>query len=420
MILGTEKAKAWASGFYYGWWVLVALMFTQVLTASFTMQSFGAYLTVMQAEFGWSKTAFAAALSIQQAGGGILGPLQGFLIQRFGGRMMVRIGIIIFAVALMLFSQVTSLQTFYMVFILISIGASFCGFLTLNSVAVQWFQRRRSLALALMQTGVSLGGLMVPLVAWSLVANGWRFTAFISGLLVLCIGIPLSFLIGNKPEDYDLLPDGVKKEDAALGTAPAEQHSLSAKQALKTRAFWLISVGHALALTVVFAVLTHLIAHLTEDLGFSLGLAATMMTVLTTMSISGQLLGGFLGDRLNKRFLAIGAMIGHAVALIILAYGQTLTLVLMFCVIHGLSWGIRGPIMQALRADYFGRRSFAQILGFSNVIVTLGTISGPVLAGLFADANGNYTLAFIVLAGLSLLGACVFVFATPPKKVLAS
>ena len=410
----SERAKRWAKGVFYGWWVLGGCALLQVLTTSFTLQSFGTYIAVMQNEFGWSKTAFAAAFSIQQAGAGLLGPFQGWLIGRFGARGVIRVGIVVFAVALMLLGQVHSLTTFYAVYVLIAIGASLAGFLTLNTVAAQWFEKWRSTAFALLQTGISLGGFLVPLVAWSLTVHGWRATALINGVIVLVLGLPLTYLVGNKPEDYGLKPDG--REDEPKGEDAAVRQDFTARNALKTRAFWFISFGHGLALMVVFAVLTHLVIHLESDLDFSLGLAALMVTVMTTMSIVGQLLGGLLGDTFNKRLLATGAMFGHAGGLLMLAFGTTVPWVLAFAVLHGVSWGLRGPIMQSLRADYFGRRHFAQILGFSNVIVTVGTITGPILAGAFADRYGTYTPGFVVLAGFALLGSVCFFFATPPKR----
>jgi MFS family permease len=393
--------------------VLIELILIQILTASFTLQAFSAYVTVMQAEFGWSRTAFAAAFTIQQAGSGLIGPFQGWLILRFGARVIIRIGIIAFAVGLALLSLVDSLTSFYLVYIVIAFGASFAGFLSLNAVAVQWFERYRSAAFSFMQMGVSLGGLLVPLVAWSLEANGWRATALVTALIVLAAGVPLTLLIGNRPEDYGLAPDG-RGEAAIERTALAPTRDFTAKEALQTRAFWLISFGHASALMVVFAVMSHVAVHLTAGLEFSLALAARLVALMTFMSVLGQLLGGLLGDRLNKRYIAIGAMFGHATGLLLLANARSVAWVVAFAVIHGLSWGLRGPVMQALRADYFGRSAFAQILGISNVIVTSGTIIGPLVAGLLADAMGDYRLAFMLLAAVAALGSIFFILAVPP------
>lgn len=413
MMTLSQRVSAALGSVFKGWWVLGELIIIQILTASFTLQAFSAYVTVMQSEFGWSRTAFAAAFSIQQAGSGIIGPFQGWLIQRFGAKGIIRIGLITFAGGLMLLSTVNTLSVFYLTYVVIALGASFAGFLSLNAVAVQWFERYRSTAFAFMQMGISLAGLLVPVVAWSLEAYGWRSTAFATAIIVLVIGVPLTFLVSNRPEDDGLLPDGRPAERQAA--TQASRRDFTTREALQTRAFWLISFGHASALMVVFGVLSHVVVHLTSGLELSLPLAARLVALMTFMSVLGQFLGGILGDRVNKRYVAIGAMFGHAAGLMLLANARSVSWVVAFAIVHGLSWGLRGPIMQAIRADYFGRTSFAQILGISNVIVTSGTIIGPLAAGLLADMLGDYRIAFMLLAAVAALGSIFFILAVPPR-----
>lgn len=413
----STQARRWAKGVFFGWWVLAACVSIQMLIAGFTMQSFGTYLAVLQAEFGWSATALSAAFAIQQAAGGFLGPAVGWLIQRIGARVVIRIGLGIFAGGLLLLSTISSLLGLYSSVVVVALGASLAGFLPLNTVAVQWFNRWRSTALALMQTGISLSGLAVPLVAWALIAYGWRPTIVVTAGLVLLVGLPLTFVIGNRPEDYGLMPDGGPSKRLGKRSPKLVNpgRDFTAKEALKTRAFWFISFGHALALTVVFATIAHIVIYLSTERGFSLQLAGLIVTVLTSSSIFGQLLGGFLGDKLNKQYLATGAMFGHGSALLILALGPGMASVLGFALIHGVSWGVRGPIMSAIRADYFGRTHYAQILGYSQVIVTLGIVGGPLLVGYLADKLGSYQVGFLVLSVLAGVGSLFFVFANPPN-----
>ena len=408
------KTKTWARGVFYGWWVLGSSVATQFLTASFTLQSFGAYFAVMAPEFGWSKTAFSVAFGIQQAGGGLLGPVIGWLLGRFGSRQVIRVGIVIFAVGVALLSQIQTLAHFYGAVCVIALGASLSGFLPLNTIVVQWFRRWRSLALAFVQTGIAAGGLVVPIVAWALETYGWRASALGSSLLVLLVGVPLTYILRNTPEEMDLEPDGgLPPQNPDAGPLGRD---FTAREAVRTRAFWFISFGHSLALGVVFAVLAHLVVFLTNDYGFSLTLAATMVTVMTSMSVAGQLIGGVLGDRFDKRFIATAAMFGHAGGLLMLTYGTGLPWAIAFAVTHGLAWGLRGPVMQSLRADYFGRTHFGQIMGLSSPIITVGMVGGPVLAGGFADLFGSYHVGFTVLASLAALGSVFFMLATPPKR----
>ena len=423
MSVKAARPRLWVRNLFAGWWLLGAAVAVQVLPASFLMHSYSAYAVVMQPEFGWSITVFATAFSAQQLIFGLLGPFQGWLLLRVGPQQLIRIGLVIFALGLALLSQVRNLPLFYIALLITSCGGSLAGFLTLNAAVVNWFIRHRSLALAMIQIGVSVGGLIAPAIAWSLTTQGWRFTALASAVLALLVGLPLAMLIRDRPEDLGLVPDGTPVAAKRPSTrrrhlrAPAEVE-FDAREALRTRAFWLLSLGQMLSLIVVAAVLAHLVLYLSEEANFTLALAATMVMVITASTIVGQLASGFLGDSLSlsKRTIATLAMFGHAGALLLLAYAATLPWVVAFAVVHGLSWGLRGPTLQALRADYFGRRSFAQIIGFASPLITTGMIAGPLIVGFFADSLGSFKPGFAVVAGLALLGSVFFMLAQPPVK----
>jgi MFS family permease len=151
-----------------------------------------------------------------------------------------------------------------------------------------------------------------------------------------------------------------------------------------------------------------------EGLGYSLTAGASIIALLTAVSIIGNLVGGFLGDRMNKRFLAAVCMLGSGAALIMLGWAQTFTMVLGFAILQGLAHGVRGVLMQPMRADYFGRKAFATIMGFSSMIVMWGMTVGPIVAGVMADMIGDYQLAFTALGIVVSAGALCFVFARKP------
>ena len=237
-------------------------------------------------------------------------------------------------------------------------------------------------------------------------------------LTVLVIGLPLVQVVRHRPEAYGEVPDGQLPDDH-IQSESGGSHTLgpdfTARQAMRTPAFWLISSGHALALLTVSSVMVHLIAHLTEGLNYSVAQAGGVVALLTGFQLLGQLSGGYLGDRINKRLICAACMVAHAAGLLIVTYATSFAMVLAFTVLHGLAWGTRGPLMVALRADYFGARSFGTIMGFSSLIVMLGMSSGPVFAGIMADIYGNYEVGLSVLAGLSLLGSLCFAFARAPR-----
>jgi MFS family permease len=197
---------------------------------------------------------------------------------------------------------------------------------------------------------------------------------------------------------------------------PSAQPDFTLAEALRAPAFWYVSLGHGAALLVVSAVQVHLVAHLNDSLGFSVTEGATVVAVLTALTMAGQVAGGMLGDRFSRRWLVTGCMVGHGLALLVLAYATAVWMVGVFTVLHGLAWGVRGPQMQSIRADYFGRSSFGSISGFSSLIVTGGSVAGPLVAGILADVTGDYQQGFTILAVLAGLGSVFWVLARPPRK----
>jgi sugar phosphate permease len=302
-----------------------------------------------------------------------------------------------------------------------AVGAALGGFLTVTTSIVNWFIRRRTLAVSIGLIGTAVGGLLQPVVALLLDEYGWRGMALISAGIILLVGLPAAQLVRQRPEPYGLLPDGDTPEDLAARQAAAEAegtHELEVnftlREALRARAFWVISLAHAAALLVVSAVMVHFVAHLKESLGYTSGEAASLIAFLTAMTIVGQLAGGWAGDRWSSRWLIAACMVGHGVALVILAVASSLWMVLGFAVLHGLAWGVRGPVILAMRAEYFGRASYGKIMGFSSLVVMLGMFIGPVFAGLMYDSTGNYETGFTLLALIAGAGSLLMLHAQKP------
>ena len=389
----------------------------QLLQGSLLGQAYGAYVVVLHNEFGWSRTLLSGASALREMEGGIVGPLQGWMVDRFGPRTVTRIGIVVLASGFFLFSRVNSPITFYGAFLVMAVGASLMGYLTITTAVVQWFDRRRSTALALTSVGGALGGVIVPLTVLSLEGLGWRTTAMLSGALVLAVGWPMTRFLVRSPADLGLRPDGapppVEGAPVAAGFAPSDDFTL--REALREPSFWWLSLGHGAALFVVGAVNVHMVSHLNESLGYSLAAAAGVQSALTLVFMFGTLAGGWIGDHSSKRFMAFCCMGMHAVGMVILAHASNGLMVAAFVVIHGSAWGMRGPQMAALRADYFGRKSFGQIMGISNMIVILGAVAGPLIAGFMYDAMGDYRAGFDVLAVLAGCGSVFFALARRPK-----
>jgi sugar phosphate permease len=407
---------------FYGWYMVGAGAGLQFLQAALMTQAFGAYVAVLQEERGWSKTALSGAAALQQMEVAILGPILGWIIDRFGPQGIIRIGVVVFGIGLMLLSFTDTLPTFYAAFVVIALGSSLCGFFPVNVALINWFERWRARALSSMSFALALGGISLPLVAWSLQTFGWRATAFSSGVIAVVVGLPLAFVMRRRPEDHGEVMDGI------AAPAPENKHDspssssrdFTAREALRTPAFWLLSLGHGFALFVVHAVTVHSITHMNQGLGYSVAQASLVYTLLTVSQVGGVLIGWAIGDRYDKRLIAAACMLAHMTALLLLTYAVNVPMVLAFAVLHGAAWGLRGPFMQALRADYFGRSAIGMILGLSFMIIVIGQIGGPMVAGIAADITGNYRAGFTILALLAGLGSLFFILAKRPRLPAAA
>ncbi|UCE30003.1 MAG: MFS transporter [Burkholderiales bacterium] len=442
---------------FYGWKIVGAALGLHFLQAAMLHQAFGAYVATLSDELGWSKTALSAGAALQSIETALLGPALGWTIDRFGARALIRFGVVVFGLGWILFSRIESLTGFYVAVVAIAIGASCCGYFPLAVAVIQWFERKRARALSAMGLGLALGGVFVPVVAWTMQSYGWRVTALASGIIVIVVGLPLSQMFIGKPEDIGQTVDGEPSDadppaadpsgsnpsaagpsgadaepvgraadsaqaDAAAAAAAAAAarairrapREFTTREALRTGAFWLISIGHGLALLAVSSVNVHAINHISTGLHYSIAQASLFITLMTVSQTVGVLLGITFGDRFDKRRIAATCMLMHATGLLMLTYASSPVQLAAFSVLHGVAWGLRGPLMQAIRADYFGRRAIGMILGLSAGFVAIGQVLGPMIAGGLADLTGDYRIGFTLLAVLVASGAAAFMLARRP------
>ena len=185
---------------FRGWWVVGSGGLANFFGAILFMQAFGAYVLLIEDEFGWSKAALAGAFALARLESGLLGPLQGWMIDRFGPRVIMRCGLVIFGLGMIALSQIASIWDFYIVVFAIALGNSLGGFLSVTVALVNWFNRHRAKALAVAQLGFSLGGVLVPITIFAMETFGWRATAIASGIIILLVAWPVTRVMHHRPE----------------------------------------------------------------------------------------------------------------------------------------------------------------------------------------------------------------------------
>ncbi len=377
---------------------------------------FSVFFASLSAEFGWSRTALSGVVSLSRLEGGLMGPVEGFLIDKFGPRKMMLIGVPLMGLGFILLGQINSLWQLYIVYILgIALGAGLGFFPPVSAAIANWFVRRRSMAFGIALSGMSLGGLFLPLLGWWISTFGWRSAAVAGGVLSMAMGIPIALLMRHKPEDYGYLPDGAEPaqgEDASAagtrvteGVPPlAEQAELGPMQSLKTSAFWFLGTSYALRSMVTTGFTVHFVVMMV-DRGFSQMAASSLLGAVAFLSLGGRLGLAWLGDRVDKRILLAISMGVMALTMLGMNLAQSWWLLMAILFVYAVAYGGSVVLPMGLQADYFGRHAFATIRGMFSTVQTWGMLLGPVFAGFVYDINKSYSVAFVGFAAACALSA---------------
>ncbi len=407
---------------FYGW-VIVAMGFIAQIFTSFSAQGLSTYIGPLQREFGWSAATTAAGRSFQQVDS-FLGPLNGWLVDRFGPRVLMSVGVVLFAFAFMVFSWIDSLWAYYAACLLMALANSLVGLLVVSFSLNRWFRRKRSMAMGLAVTGfAAAGAIFIPVIVWAQAIYGWRTAAFGTGVAMLVLGLPIILLMRDAPEPYGLLPDGEKAGPAATAAKGQARGgglvNFTMRQALRTRAYWLIAAATALGMLVQSAVVVHQFPYFEHLLDRET--AAFILSEMNLFNIAGRLVGGMLGDRMQKHQLMGLNMLCTTLGMLLVSFGTTLVPFLVYGAFFGFSWGVRAAVSNALVGDYFGRVAYGRIAGLMQTIASPMAIVAPVVVGAAADQFGGYQVPFLLLSGLTACGALLFFLARrPPDPVAAT
>jgi sugar phosphate permease len=381
---------------YYGWWIVAACTALIVYFAGAYFYGFTAFFNPIVDEFGWSYALVALASSLQAFESGLLSPVVGVLVDRFGSRKLLIFSASVMGLSLLLFSRVQSLPSFYAVTIMMAIASSFAYPVTMMTAIAKWCGNRMSLSMGILTAGHAAGGLLVPVIVWLIYQVGWREAMIVIGAGALILGIPLATLVKTAPPG--LLTAGKGEGKGAAGN---QRESLTARQAVKSRDFWFLGFGALLARVAAVAVVVHQIPYLVS-IGIPRTSAGLMVIVFALANISGRLFLGWLGDVLDKRycFAAAAALVGAGI--FVFATSTSPSYLIPSLAAIGVGFG-GSSIIASLQADLFGTRSYGTIQGFVMAILTVGNVIAPPLAGRVFDVTGTYQPAFLALGLCSLM-----------------
>jgi len=417
---------------YFGWWTVIASGILALWGHGYHAYGFSALFKPIASELGFSRTTTSVAPSIGRLEGGFEAPLTGWLTDRFGPRWIVLFGILLIGLSLILMNFIDSLWAFYAIWgIMLGTGVNIALSLPVDKALTNWFVKKRGLALGIKNVMSGLSGVLVlPLIAWMIVAYGWRISCLIGGVVMLVVGLPLAwfFLKQHRPEYYGLLPDGAAAEEEGTEAgqmvdrgieyaAEVDEVEFTLRQAIRTPTYWLLMLANACHSLAMPAINIHGIPFLT-DIGIDQIRAASMLAMMILASIPTRFIGGVLADRVSKnrlRFLMGGAYLLQASGFAIFLLNQTVAMIYVWFILYGIGMGAGFGLMAPMRARYFGRKAFGSIAGSSRLFMTPVGIAAPIYLGWVYDTTGSYVSAFTLLAVLVALAGIIAVFILPPK-----
>jgi OFA family oxalate/formate antiporter-like MFS transporter len=389
---------------FYGWWIVIGSFLLLVLTGGTALYGFTAFFNPISSELMWGSAAISFAFSLRSIEGGLLQPFIGIFIERVGVRKCIFAGLTLMGLSLFLLSRMTTLTIFYVGFLLLSLGFTMAAGIPQYTAVANWFKKRRSLALGLVTTGWGASGLMTPAIAMMIRFVGWRQTMFLLCPFILVIGIPLSFIIRDRPQSYGMQPDGVLLEGNSTNSDKYQEVDLglTLKESLKTRTFWMLFF-YTLCIEFAFSTIPiqempHLI-----NVGISEKLAASAMAGYALVSLVGRIVISWLGDKYSKKGLLMISAVMQSTGFFIYANISSPWMIIPFIILYGPGFGATTALLPGIQADYFGTRSFASIRGMMSLGYSIGGIIAPVFAGLFFDIYHSYRVIFEIYALLAAL-----------------
>ncbi|MFC1914096.1 MFS transporter [Chloroflexota bacterium] len=413
-------------GIFYGWIALVGAMLIHFCNCGIIFYSYGVFLPSLIETFGWSRSALSAPYTLLLLIMGLLGPLVGVSVSKFGARKNIVIGNLVAFLGLMgmyLTSNIWHIYLFYS--ILVGIGSSFGVVIPTLVIANNWFMKRRSIGISMLWASRGVGGLVFPpVIALLIPILGWRLVWVSSGAIYLILAVIIGgILIRNKPEDMGQITDGEVTEVAQETTSKSQttgrvyQTPVDWKtgDALRSPALWMTIVFSAATMFSLHILSTHQVVYF-QGLGFSPVVAATALGSVVGISVIGRLLIGFLSSRIEGRYLAALCLAGFSVGIIVLMNAKTIPLMYLYVVVTGLSVGSL-VIRPNLIGAYYGRAYYANILGWTAPINALISSVGPLVAGFIYDNTGSYIRVFTVAIAVLGVGLVCALLARPPEPL---
>jgi len=407
--------------FYYGWLVLAITSVATFAASGLTQVVLGGVQVYITDESGWDDGSLAFAATLGTWLSGMIAPVIGKLADRFGPRWLMPFGLIVAGISFFVIAGSNSVVMFYGGYVIgRAISNPVLVGLVPRTAAVNFFRQRRNMALALVSTFRPIAGAInIQIISLIAAHQGWRAAYRYLGVLSLVLILPVMLFVRRRPEDIGLLPDGASPEQTRDGISSARpqapEFSWTAKEAVRTSAFWLLLGITALGTLASSATGFSLVPFLVQDAGLSTAAAAGVLSLGTFLAVA-NIFWGYLSDKITPRRCLMLMMVGAGAMMAFLLSVDSVGEALIFAVIWGIFSGGLGSLENMVLAGYFGRASYGTILGVFSPLQMIALGAGPALASTVRSLTGDYYILYFAMGVAYFVSAVLMFIAKPPPR----
>jgi MFS family permease len=401
---------------FYGWWIVLAAFLNLFFSVGILYYGFPVFYPSLVDSLGFTRSELTQGFLIGFVVAALLfGILAGVLIDHWGARRVIRIGIWFVGLSLILMGSMTRLWQYYALCITEVVGYVLTGPIPNQVLISNWFQVRRGRAMGYAYLGLGLGGAISPLLINALIQSfGWRHAFQIIGILILIVLFPVAqWVTRSNPRDLNLIPDSLlgtpvsshmNQTDVTSGSEPVPAQRVELSRAVRTRNFWLILTACTLTIGAIGAVTQHLILFL-KDHGYSQSAASRVSSALLVSSLAGRVIVGYFADRYRAKNVMALFYLALALSIPLLLLADRPAAIWGFALAFGFAMGADYMLIPLVTAECFGLATLGKLLSLIIMGYSLGQWFAPWLTGRIFDAYHSYDFAWGIMAIAATIGA---------------
>lgn len=402
-------------------WIIVLVTFLSFLAVQGGRLAFGAFVEPWEKDLAMDRGTTSLISTLSFIIYGISQPIIGRLVDKFGARFIISASTLLVGISFFFITFVNHSWQLFVLYALVSIGVGGASNVAGTVLVMNWFNKKRGLALGVLEAGFGFGQmLIVPGSLLLIQLYDWRMTNLILGIFLMIIVFPVVLLfLRNQPDEKGLQPVGGYPEGVSMNENNKKKEHFSFSEVLRKKHFWLLILPFGVCgFTSTGLMDTHLIPY-SHNHGYSTTITSAAVSILAAFNIIGILLSGIIIDRWSSRKLLAFLYFTRAISILILLYTNNPVLLLIFAALFGLVDFATVAPTQLLASQYFKQYSIGFIVGCLFLSHQVGSSLGAYLPGLTYSEYGNYNYAFYLSIIILVLAAIMNLFLPEPGKVLA-